>query len=157
MGPGMRLLRLLLLPALLILLILVDPGAAAAATDPIEIALIESSPDDYHLRQVTLHGRVHEVRLLDPYYQSSGTVCTGAYLFTLEDDSGYLPVAVLGVCGRPFAGPPEVSEGDRIVLQAVIHAPGRFGSFYDLTGRRTPGGGTAPLHAVARAIEKASE
>ena len=53
--------------------------------------------------------------------------------------------------GLPF------SEGDRIVLRAVIHAPGRFGSFYGPTGLRTPGGGPAPLHAVASAIQRGTE
>ena len=89
----------MILPRLLMLIALL----ALAGPDPtgaeghIEIAAIAASPDDYHLRQVTLQGRVHQVRQLDPYFQPSGTACSGAYVFTLEDETGYLPIAVLGI------------------------------------------------------------
>ena len=125
---------------------------AARAEEPIQIATIEADPDTYHLRHVTLHGRVHDLQMLDPYFQPSGVACTGAYLFTLEDETGFLQVAVLGVCGMPASRPPEVSEGETILLKAVIHAPGRFGYSYSLEGLRHPGSSSAPLHAVAREL-----
>lgn len=129
----------------------------ARAEEPIQIATIEADPDTYHLRDVTLHGRVHDLQLLDPYFQPSGTACTGAYLFTLEDETGFIQVAVLGVCGMPAFRPPEVNEGETILLKAVIHAPGRFGYSYSLEGLRRPGSSSAPLHAVAKEIRKSSE
>jgi len=143
--------------SLLLLLLFFPALDGARAEEPTEIAAIEGDPEAYHLRQVTLHGRVHDLQLLDPYYQPSGVACTGAYLFTLEDETGFLQVAVLGVCGIPVFRPPEVREGDTITLQAVIHAPGRFGYSYSLEGLRHPGSSSAPLHAVAKEIRKSND
>jgi hypothetical protein len=129
----------------------------ARAEEPIQIATIEADPETYHLRDVILHGRVHDLQVLDPYFQPSGTACIGAYLFTLEDETGFIQVAVLGVCGMPAFRPPEVNEGETILLKAVIHAPGRFGYSYSLEGLRRPGSSSAPLHAVAKEIRKSDE
>lgn len=137
---------------LLPLLLLFPALDRARAEEPIQIATIEADPDTYHLHDVMLHGRVHDLQVLDPYFQPSGSACTGAYLFTLEDETGFLQVAVLGVCGMPAFRPPEVREGETILLKAVIHAPGRFGYSYSLEGLRRPGSSSAPLHAVAREI-----
>jgi hypothetical protein len=142
---------------LLTLLLVLPIHDQARAEEPVQIATIESDPDTYHLRDVILHGRVHDLQLLDPYFQPSGTACTGAYLFTLEDETGFIQVAVLGVCGLPALRSPEVSEGETILLKAVIHAPGRFGYSYSLEGLRRPGSSSAPLHAVAKEIHKSSE
>jgi hypothetical protein len=129
----------------------------ARAEEPVQIAAIEADPDTYHLRHVTLQGRVHDMQILDPYYQPTGVACTGAYLFTLEDETGFIQVAVLGVCGIPVFRAPEVAEGDTILLKGVIHAPGRFGYNYSLEGLRRPGDSSAPLHAVANEIHKTGE
>lgn len=75
----------------------------------------------------------------------------------LEDESGFLQVAVLGICGLPIIRSPDVTEGDIITLKAVVHAPGRFGSFFGLDGIRRPGSSASPLHAVAKHIQKESE
>jgi len=124
----------------------------ASPEEAIQIAEIEANPDTYHLRQVTLQGRVHDIQILDPYFQPSGTACTGAYLFTLQDETGFLQVVVLGVCGVPIARSLEVTEDDDILLQGVIHAPGRFGTFYGLDGTRRDDKRPPPLHAVAKEI-----
>jgi hypothetical protein len=142
---------------LLTLLLVFSALEPACAEEPLQIAVIEADPDTYHLRHVTLQGRVHDLQLLDPYYQPTGVACTGAYLFTLEDETGFMQVAVLGVCGIPVFRTPEVTEGDTILLKAVIHAPGRFGYNYSLEGLRRPGSSSAPLHAVANEIQKTSE
>ena len=127
---------------------------SAGPEDSTQIGEIEANPDAYHLRQVTLKGRVHEVQMLDPYFQPSGAACTGAYLFTLQDETGYLQVVVLGVCGVPIARSLEVTEGDDVVLQGVIHAPGRFGTFYGLDGRRRSDKTSPPLHAIAKELHR---
>jgi len=149
---GAMTLWLLFLP---LLLFPVHDGACAE--EPLQIATIEADPETYHLRDVTLHGRVHDLQVLDPYFQPSGTACSGAYLFTLEDETGFIQVAVLGVCGMPAIRSPEVNEGETILLRAVIHAPGRFGYSYSLEGLRRPGSSSAPLHAVAKQIHKSVE
>jgi hypothetical protein len=116
------------------------PGEPDAFTS---IAEIEDRPDAFHLRQVAMKGRVHDVRQLDPYFQPSGTACTGAYLFTLQDDTGFLRIAVLGVCGVPIARSLEVSEDDEVIVKAVIQAPGRLEGTHPV-----------PPHAVAAEIRK---
>ena len=136
-------------------LLLTSTVAFPAGPDDIaQIVEIEANPDTYHLRQVTLKGRVHDVQMLDPYFQPSGSACTGAYLFMLEDETGYLQVVVLGVCGVPIARSLEVTEDDDVVLQGVIHAPGRFGTFYGLDGKRRSEKTSTPLHVVAKEIHR---
>jgi hypothetical protein len=116
------------------------PGEPEAYTS---IAEIEARPDAFHLRQVAMKGRVHDVRQLDPYFQPSGTACTGAYLFTLQDETGFLRIAVLGVCGVPIARSLEVSEDDEVIVKVVIQAPGRLEADHPI-----------PPHAVASEIKK---
>jgi len=132
-------------------------GTDALCSNPDEatqIAEIEANPDAYHLRQVTLKGRVHDVQILDPYFQPSGAACTGAYLFTLQDETGYLQVVVLGACGVPIARSLEVTEDDDIILQGVIHGQGRFGTFYSLDGTRRTDKSSPPLHVIAKEIHR---
>ena len=127
---------------------------SAESEEGVQIGDIEANADLYHLRQVTLKGRVHDIQMLDPYFQPSGTACTGAYLFTLQDETGYLRIVVLGVCGVPIARSLEVSEDDDVIVQGVVHAPGRVGTFYGLDGRRQSEKTAQPLHAVAKEIRR---
>ena len=76
------------------------------AEEPISIQQILEDPQIYHLRHVTLHGTVRDVQPLDPYKLPNETVCYGAYLFRLEDDTSTLAVAVLGICGKPLVRDP---------------------------------------------------
>jgi len=130
------------------------PALSAESDEGVQIGDIETNAELYHLRQVTLKGRVHDVQMLDPYFQPSGTACTGAYLFTLQDETGYMQIVVLGVCGVPIARSLEVSEDDDVIVQGVVHAPGRVGTFYGLDGRRRSDKTSPPLHAVAKEIRR---
>ena len=151
---GLRIFRLAVCLSSSVLLVPSSVAFSAGPGEAAQIGEIEANPDTYHLRQVTLKGRVHDVQMLDPYFQPSGSACTGAYLFTLQDETGYLQVVVLGVCGVPIARSLEVTEDDEVMLQGVIHAPGRFGTFYGLDGKRRSEKTSSPLHVVAQEIHR---
>lgn len=108
---------------LALLLTLIGP-ALALGGEPIAIGEIVADPDLYHLRLVTFQGTVRQVKALAPYAQTSGTTCYGAYTFRLEDDTGAIEIDVLGVCGKPVLKVPDVIEGDRVIVEAQILAPG---------------------------------
>jgi hypothetical protein len=136
--------------------------ALVGAEEPIPIGEIVAHPDAYHLHLVTLQGTVRQVRAFDPYFLSSGTGCYGAYTFVLEDDSdAALMVAVLGICGRPFIRDPEVSDGDPVIVQAEIQAPGRVGRFHGLDGlpihKHDQATDDSKVQAIARRISRVGE
>jgi hypothetical protein len=110
------------------------PERAIGEDEPLMIAAILEDPEAYHLRMVTMKGTVRDVRERGPYLLPNGTACYGAYTFLLEDDSGMLEVAVVGICGRPALRYPDVANGDRIVLHAEIQAPGHGGAARNLDG-----------------------
>lgn len=97
------------------------------AEEPTSIQQILEEPRGYHLRHVTLRGVVRDVQPLAPYTVPNGDTCYGAYLFRLEDDEATIPVAVLGICGRPIVRDPEVEDGDRVEVSATIQAPSHGG------------------------------
>jgi hypothetical protein len=132
----------------------------AQAEEPTEVSTIVADPDVYHLRSVTVQGIVGRVRMLDPYYLPSGAACYGAYTFTLEDTAGsgaLLDVAVLGICGRQAIVYPEVADGDRILVQAEIQVPSRFGVPRGLDGRPLPPSDQPPVQAIAKTITRLGE
>lgn len=136
-----------------VLCLVVTAGSAIAAGDePTPISEIIGDPEAYHLRLVTLRGTVQLVQPLQPYFQPSGAACYGAYLFVLQDETGWISVAVLGVCGVPVLRPPEVSEGETVVVQAEIQALDQFGFFRDLNGRPIRRGDGPAVQAIAKAI-----
>jgi len=106
------------------LLITFASPVLALSDEPVAIGEIVADPDLYHLKLVTVQGTVRQVKALAPYVQTSGTTCYGAYTFRLEDDTGAIEVDVLGVCGNPRLKVPDVIEGDRVIVQAQILAPG---------------------------------
>jgi hypothetical protein len=147
---------------LLLLAVILLSRVAAHAEDPTEVSAILADPDAYHLRSVTLQGIVGRVRMLDPYFLPSGTACYGAYTFTLEDTGGsgdLLEVAVLGVCGRQVVLFPEISDGDRILVQADIQIPSRFGQSRGLDGRPLPKNENElpAVQAIAKTITRLGE
>jgi len=139
------------------LLTFFSSAALAIADEPIAIGDIVADPDPYHLRLVTLHGTVRQVKALEPYSQTSGTTCYGAYTFTLEDDTGLIGVAVLGVCGKPTIKAPDVFDGERVLVQAQILAPGHSGPSGRSGGRITLEGDQDKVRAVASAISHLGE
>ncbi|MGH7232164.1 MAG: hypothetical protein ACREJU_12510 [Nitrospiraceae bacterium] len=144
----------------LILAVLVGWAMFAHADEPTEVSAIMADPDAYHLRAVAIQGIVGRVRTLDPYFLPSGTACYGAYTFTLEDTNGsgdLLEVAVLGVCGRPVVLYPEVADGDKIMVQAEIQIPSRFGQFRSLDGRLLSKDQQPAVQAIAKTITRLGE
>jgi hypothetical protein len=114
---------------------LCGPVAAETFTDePVPIKEVLTSPERYHLRLVLLEGIVREVKSLDPYEQPTGTVCYSAYLFRLQDETGSLSIAVLGLCGVPLLREPDVVDGEHVFVKANIQAPGRGRSFLTAKG-----------------------
>jgi hypothetical protein len=104
------------------------------AEQPTSIQQILEEPQIYHLRRVTLHGTVRDVTPLDPYKLPNETVCYGAYLFRLEEDVATIPVAVLGLCGKPTVRDPEVEDGDHVEVSATIQAPSHGGYYLSFRG-----------------------
>lgn len=136
--------------------ILTLAGAAAPALswaeEPISLQQILEEPRVYHLRHVTLQGTVRDVRSLDPYTLPNGTNCYGAYLFRLEDDTSTLPVAVLGICGKPLVRDPEVEEGSRVEVSATIQAPSHGGYYLSFSGVKVVTEQEGVVQAVADRI-----
>jgi hypothetical protein len=135
---------------------LCGPVAAENFTDaPVPIREVLASPETYHLRLVLLEGIVHNVKPLEPYEQPSGTACYSAYLFRLQDDTGSLSIAVLGLCGVPLLRDPDVAEGDHVFVKANVQAPGRGGYFLSTDGVPVAPQNQKEVQALAVQISRA--
>ena len=122
------------------------------ADEPTGIQQILDEPRTYHLRHVTLRGTVRDVHSLDPYKLQNETVCYGAYLFRLEEDDATIPVAVLGICGKPVVRDPEVEDGDHVEVSATIQAPGHGGHYLSFRGPKVAAEEESVVQAVADRI-----
>ncbi|HKC94818.1 MAG TPA: hypothetical protein VKB81_12460 [Nitrospira sp.] len=129
----------------------------AKAADPIAIRDILDEPRNYHLKQVVLQGTVRSVQPLDPYKLPAGTMCYGAYLFYLEDETASINVAVFGLCGVPTVKDPDVEDGARIELHATIQAPSHGGYYLSFQGLKIAGERENVIQAVADRITPLSE
>ncbi len=109
--------------------ILVAAGVAlASAGEIIPIGTILKNPESYNLRVVTLQGTVRNVKPFEPYFElfGQGGACYGTYTFTLEDETGSIEVDHTALCKKPTVPVPEVSEGERVIIEAQILAPGPY-------------------------------
>lgn len=122
------------------------------AEDATSIQQILEEPRIYHLRRTTLRGIVRDVQPLAPYTVPNGDNCYGAYLFRLEDDEATIPVAVLGICGRPIVRDPEVEDGDRVEVSATIQAPSHGGYYLSFSGLKVMAEQEGVVQAVADRI-----
>lgn len=123
------------------------------AEEPIPIQQILEEPRIYHLRQVTLQGTARDVQPLDPYkLPNEIDVCYGAYLFKLEDDTGVISMAVLGICGRPLIRDPEIEDGQRVEVSATIQAPSHGGYYLSFQGLKVVTEQEGFVQAVATRI-----
>jgi len=122
------------------------------AEEPIPIQDILEEPRMFHLRQVTMQGIARDVRPLDPYKLPNENVCYGAYLFKLEDDTGVMSVAVLGICGRPLVRDPEIEDGQRVEVSATIQAPSHGGYYLSFEGLKVVTEEEGLVQAVATRI-----
>lgn len=127
--------------------------AVLLAGEPIPIQQILEEPRIYHLRQVTLQGTARDVQPLDPYkLPNEIDVCYGAYLFKLEDDTGVMSMAVLGICGRPLIRDPEIEDGQRVEVSATIQAPSHGGYYLSFQGLKVVTEQEGFVQAVATRI-----
>lgn len=122
------------------------------AEEPISIQQILDEPKSYHLRRVTMHGTVRDVTPLDPYKLPNETVCYGAYLFRLEEGGATIPVAVLGLCGKPTVRDPNVEDGDHVEVSATIQAPSHGGYYLSFRGLKVVTEQEGIVQAVADKI-----
>ena len=122
------------------------------AGNPATIQDILGDPTAYHLRQASLHGTVRNVQPLDPYETPSGTRCYGAYHFQLDDDTAMMTVAVSGFCGVPLVKEPDVEEGQRVVVEATIQAPGHGGYALSSKGLKITTEQEGIVQAIATSI-----
>lgn len=131
-------------------LLLVAPPTMAQET--VSIDEIVARPDLYHLHQVVLRGIVRDLQALPPYKIPTGDYCYGAFLFRLEDDTGSIAVAVLGMCDKPILRELNVAEGDQAEVRAVIHAPGHGTHYLSVQGLRISTEERGEIQAVAANI-----
>lgn len=144
---------LALLTGLILALMDIAAPHSLWAEDPISIQQILDEPQIYHLRHVILHGTVRDVQPLDPYMVADGKMtCYGAYLFRLEDDASTIPVAVLGICGKPLVRDPEVEDGARVEVSATIQAPSHGGYYLSFHGLKVVTEQEGVVQAVADRI-----
>lgn len=129
----------------------------ASAADVITIRDILDEPATYHLKQVALSGTVRNVQPLDPYKLPAGTTCYGAYLFSLEDATASINVAVFGICGFPTVKDPDVEEGARVEVFATIQAPSHGGYYLSFQGLKVAGEREGIVQAVADRITPLTE
>jgi len=131
--------------------------SSASAADSPTIREILDEPASYHLKQVLLSGTVRNVQPLDPYRLPAGTTCYGAYLFSLEDDTASINVAVFGICGLPTVKDPDVEDGAKVELLATIQAPSHGGYYLSFQGLKVAGEREGVLQAVADRIVPLTE
>jgi len=131
--------------------------SSASAADVITIRDILDEPAIYHLKQVALSGTVRNVQPLDPYRLPAGTTCYGAYLFSLEDETASINVAVFGICGFPTVKDPDVEEGARVEVLATIQAPSHGGYYLSFQGLKVAGEREGIVQAVADRITPLTE
>jgi hypothetical protein len=132
-------------------------SSCASAAEPITILEIMDAPKTFHLKQVTLRGTVRDVTPLDPYKLQAGTMCYGAYLFYLEDETSSINVAVYGLCGIPTVKDPDVEDGQRIELTATIQSPSHGGYYLSFQGVKVAREREGVIQAVADRITPLAE
>ncbi len=124
----------------------------AAAQEAVTVQEILADPALFHLRQITLRGTVRNVQPLDPYEIPAGSTCYGGYLFSLEDDTASIPVAVPGLCGVPMVKDPDVEEGVRVVVDATVQAPSHGGYALSFKGGKIAMDQEGIVQAIANRI-----
>lgn len=144
----------IVIPLVVVLLTLIGANTPIllCAEESTSIQQILEEPRVYHLRHATLRGIVRDVQPLAPYTVPNGDNCYGAYLFRLEDDEATIPVAVLGICGRPIVRDPEVEEGDRVEVSVTIQAPSHGGYYLSFKGLKVATEQEGIVQAVADRI-----
>lgn len=119
-------------------LVLCGWTAQAAAQEALPIGKVLADPKSYHAHEVVLHGQVHDISQLPPY-RTTRSLCWGSYTFTLQDDTGSIPVFVQGACSlntmNPDVKPRQVAEGEEVSFQASIFVGEYGGGYYNPDGK----------------------
>ena len=122
------------------------------AEEPTSIQQILEEPRVFISGMPHCEASSRDVQPLAPYTLPNGQNCYGAYLFRLEDDEATIPVAVLGICGRPLVRDPEVEDGDRVEVSATIQAPSHGGYYLSFKGLKVATEEEGIVQAVADRI-----
>ncbi len=142
-------------PTSVLLVLLFYPwmlSGIALGAEPLSIADLSESIDAYHLREATVEGTVHHLKVLDPYTLPSGLICQGGYRFSVQDETGSLDVMVPGWCGKQLPREVTVAEGDRVSVKVELHAPGRRSYSLDMKGQRLETDDADHVHGIAKTI-----
>jgi hypothetical protein len=101
-----------------------------ARAESLTIARLLADPAPYHMKVVTLEGTSHQIQALRDAPSSLPRLDFQCYLvhppytFVLADDTGFLQITVRGrppcVSKHSPAEPPDVSEGNKVVVEAQI-------------------------------------
>lgn len=99
--------------------------ALVHAGDPEQISIrtLLSQAPSYHLHMVTLQGITRDLHILPPvpkFSDDGGCVLYGMATFTLDDETGSLPVELSGSCS-PQAVITLPRDGEVVRLTAIIH------------------------------------
>ena len=95
------------------------------AIETLRIEAILASPRSYAQHDVTLYGKVRQIRKVEPY-TCSKTICgsaTVAYSFILEDDTAAIEIVVPCSC----FGEAPLDDGQRIIATVNIRVLARDG------------------------------
>ncbi len=103
---------------------------AAPAGEPVTIAKLLADPQPYHLKVIAVQGTAHQVQILqdkpgsNPRLDFQCYMVHPPYTFVLADDTGFLQISVAArppcVSQMSPAEPPDVSEGDKVAIEAQI-------------------------------------
>lgn len=136
---------------------MVMDGSPISAQETISVQEILADPALFHLRQITIRGTVRNVQPLDPYEIPAGSTCYGGYLFSLEDDTATLAVAVPGLCGVPMVKDPDVEDGARVAVDATVQAPSHGGYALSFKGAKIAMDQEGVVQAIATRITPLAE
>jgi hypothetical protein len=85
-------------------------------------------PQSYQQHIATLHGTVTNFQQFDPITIPKDFKCSRSRSFTLTDETGSIPILVLGFCGKgappPLPLPPKLNNGDVVSVYGVVQVLG---------------------------------
>lgn len=126
----------------------------ALAAEPVTIEKLQTDPQAYHLKMVTLKGTVHQIQILTsppsafPQLDFQCRMVHPAYTFVLADETGFQQITVRArppcVSQHSPAEPPDVVDGDIVSVDAQI----------TVTTGAGPGVGGATVEALAVNIQR---
>lgn len=124
------------------------------AAEPVTIEKLQTDPQAYHLKLVTLKGTAHQIQILTsppstlPQLDFQCRMVHPAYTFVLADETGFQQITVRArppcVSKHSPAEPPDVADGDVVSVDAQITVMPGAG----------PGPGGATVDALAVNIQR---